>query len=69
MREKPTHCYAGICPECGALCASRYDSGDKKEIAKDVAEFIADGLTIERVTLAEIGERFAACSCLPGTLL
>ena len=69
MFEKPTHCYAGVCPGCGALCASRYDSGDKKEIAEDVAEFIADGLKIERVPLAEVGARFAACSCASTRLL
>jgi len=63
MEDRPTHTYAGTCPECGVLCASRVDWGDKKDIAAGVAEFIADGLTVERITMAELRGQFGSCKC------
>lgn len=48
---RPTHCYIGR-KKCGCVVAVVTDvPGWEKETGKSVAEFIADGLIIERTTI------------------
>jgi hypothetical protein len=48
MRDKkPTHCYIGRA-WCGCVLAITTDRGDK-HTAQSVAEFIKDGMTVERI--------------------
>lgn len=54
---KPTHVYIGRAA-CGCVRALTNDYGDK-ETGKDVAEFIASGLTIERIAWADYVQRIA----------
>lgn len=54
-------CYVGRC-KCGSIVAAVVGEGDKKQIAKDVAEFIEEGLTIEQAdTEDDIG--IQSCKC------
>ena len=57
------YAYIGI-KKCGCVVAAAVDSPDRpKDVAKDVAGFIRDGLTIERVSVEEVRERFNDCQC------
>lgn len=60
---EPTHGYAGICPDCDALCAARVDNDDRKHVKEAVAEFLDCGLNIERLPIEEIRKRFRSCLC------
>lgn len=53
-----THHYVGRAP-CGCVYASCYDLGDK-DTARTVAEWIKDGLTVERLPRKEAGEALMA---------
>lgn len=56
--------YAGYCRTCGALCAAAVDDVDMTDrTAKWVAEMIADGLRVERVTDDVIRAEFRRCEC------
>lgn len=57
---RPTHCYVGRCPGCGAVQASRYDQADK-DTGRAVAEMVADGLLVERVPLGSTP--MSECTC------
>lgn len=64
--------YAGKCAGCGAVVALTVDRPEyRKWVAKDIAEWINDGLIVERMTseqgLASFGN---GCTCLraPETL-
>lgn len=47
---------------CGvAVCVD--DPSHKRETAKTVAGYLREGLTIERVTMAEYPNRFKGCKC------
>ena len=52
-----THGYAGRDPECGCIVACTIDTGDKTT-ADDVADFIRQGLTIDRMFIEEIRAAF-----------
>lgn len=54
-------CYIGRC-KCGSIVAAVVAEGDKKRVAKDVAEFIEEGLTIEQMD-TEDGIHIQACKC------
>ena len=54
-------CYVGRC-KCGSIVAAVVGEGDKKQIAKDVAEFIEHGLTIEQMN-TEDGIHIQSCKC------
>lgn len=47
--QKATHCYVARAA-CGCAVAVVVDSGDKAT-GRDVAEFIAKGFTVERISL------------------
>ena len=47
--------------ECGCIRAARVITGKPKDIAEDVAEMIADGLTVERVTTQYVREHWGSC--------
>lgn len=53
--SEATHAYIGRDRECGCVVAATTDTADK-QTAKDVAEFIRDGLIVERVTIAYVRE-------------
>ena len=66
-------CYIGRC-KCGAIVAATVadpPSEVKQEnivkwqrrVAKDVAEFIREGLTIEQKTVEEVRSQFGNCTC------
>jgi hypothetical protein len=56
-------CYIGRC-KCGAIVAACVDTPDrKKETAKDVAEFISDGLTVERMSVEDVRAGDWKCKC------
>lgn len=51
-------CYIGKKP-CGCILAATADEPKRKnETAKEIAEWIRDGMTIERVTTAYVRENF-----------
>lgn len=55
--------YVGI-KSCGCVVAATVDNpAHQKEVAKDVATFIKEGLTIERKTCAWVRENFEGCKC------
>ena len=48
---------------CGCLVAAMVDDPEhKKDIAKEIAKWIRDGLIIERVTTEYVRENFKYCS-------
>lgn len=56
--------YIGKCKDCGNVVAAVVDEpGREKETAKDVAEFIKDGLLIERVSAEYVRKNFSYCEC------
>lgn len=62
--ERATHCYTAR-KECGCVVAVTVDTGDK-ETAKNVGEWIRDGLTIHRQTIEEFRNAPAGwfgCKC------
>lgn len=63
---KPTHDYIGR-KKCGCVVAAVVDMpGFEKETAKTVAEFIRDGLTIERIALVDFDKILPlGCKCEP----
>ena len=65
--DKPTHGYAGYCAKCGALCAMQVDWMNKRT-GKAVAEFIADGLIVQRELIAVMRAKWGidTCTCEKG---
>lgn len=58
MANEEVGCYIGRA-KCGCVIAATVDDGkDPKRVAKDVAEFIADGLTVERSTVGYVRQNF-----------
>lgn len=51
--ERPSHTYIGRDPKCGCMRAAIVDYRDAAT-GKYVARFIAQGLTVERVTTAVV---------------
>jgi hypothetical protein len=45
------------------VVAATVDSKDNTYVAKDVQEFIKDGLTIERIPIEDVRNRFDICKC------
>ncbi len=55
--SEQTMAYAGLCAECGGMCAATVDDAvNKKNVRKDVADFMKSGMTIERVTVAHVNQ-------------
>jgi hypothetical protein len=49
--------------ECGCIVAAFVDNPEhKKDIAREIAKWIKDGLTIERVTDDYVRENFKRCT-------
>jgi hypothetical protein len=72
MREK--ECYIGV-KKCGCVVAATViDPAWTNETAKDVADFIKNGLDVERTTTAFARTNLKRCRCgeqmplLPGSL-
>ena len=61
------YAYAGKCRVCGALCAAVVDRPEHKDDAAEaVAEFIRDGLEVNRITVEEVRAQFDTCKCKKG---
>jgi hypothetical protein len=64
--------YAAKCPGCGHVVALTLDTPKyRKDTAKVVAAWIADGLAVERIASEEGRKLFNGCECvqpLPETL-
>jgi len=56
---KATHCYVGILP-CGCCVAAVVDTGDRFT-AKETAEFIRRGYTVERKPIEWVRENLHRC--------
>ena len=65
MNDKEmTPCYIGRCPKCNSPCAATVD--DPKyttHVRRDVAQFMKEGLVIERQTVKWVRENFESCTC------
>lgn len=59
-RDEETHAYIGRMRDCGCFVAATVDSGDKRT-ADNVAEFIEDGLIIERVPMQFVRDNRWGC--------
>ena len=56
--------YVGRCKGCHNLVACVVDMpGHEKQTAKDVADFIRDGLEIGRESVEVVRANFNSCSC------
>jgi NADPH:quinone reductase-like Zn-dependent oxidoreductase len=54
--------YVGI-KNCGCMVAAMVDNPEhKKDTAKEIAKWIREGLTIERVTAEYVRENFKKCN-------
>jgi hypothetical protein len=59
------HAYVGTKP-CGCTVAAVVDDpAYRKDTARSVAEFIADGLNVERVSLESARVTLTTCRCTP----
>lgn len=55
--------YVGIKP-CGCMVAARVDnSKHKKEVAKDISDFVKQGLRVERITVNRVRKELKKCEC------
>lgn len=55
--------YIGIC-HCGqVVCAVVDNPARRRDVAREVASWIRDGLTIERVTSAYVRTHIGRCRC------
>jgi len=59
--RKHTHAYAGF-TSCGCMVAAVVDDGQEGHCAGDVAEFIRDGLRVERVTIERARAELKRCT-------
>jgi hypothetical protein len=68
-----TKCYVGRC-KCGGIVAAVVAEADwtedtkkkaayEREVAKDVARFIREGLSIEPMEVEEVRAAFGKCTC------
>lgn len=63
MSEQQAFAYIGKKP-CGCIVAAVVDLAERKETtAQHVAEMIADGLTVERVTCEYVRQNMRRCTC------
>ena len=59
----PDHAYIGKIPGCGCIVAAVVDGYiSKKDIAKEVADFIKRGYDVERVLIGPDGIGFTRCT-------
>ena len=65
LPDSEVMCYIGRTACCGNLVAVTVDTpASKKHTARDVAQWIRDGLTIERVSLETFrGLKMQRCTC------
>jgi hypothetical protein len=57
------HAYIGI-KKCGCVVAATMDMPEHaKQVGKDVAGFISEGLTVERISTEEVRVRLGGCKC------
>ena len=56
-------CYIGI-KKCGCVVAACVDNPEhKKDIAKNISDWVKDGLTIERISVEDARNRLSCCKC------
>lgn len=66
MMDKQQMAYTGRCRRCGKLCAAVMDNYEAPKItAKHVAEFIVEGLVVERMAAEYV---YLGCRCLEPTV-
>lgn len=64
MRDDTTPCYVGCCPKCGNACAASVDDKlNAPYVRRDVAQFMKQGLILERKTVQWVRENFKGCDC------
>ena len=52
MSNENTPAYIARCPKCNGIVMAAVDNGyDRQALAKDIAQAIRDGYTVERVTV------------------
>lgn len=67
MDDESRPCYMGRCPGCNNVIALTLDMPEyRKDVARDVAEWIRDGLVVERSTAREGRKLFDSCTCGTG---
>jgi hypothetical protein len=55
--------YVGI-KACGCIVAATVDNPQhKREVAKDIAGFIRQGLSVERITVERVRKELKRCEC------
>jgi hypothetical protein len=63
LKDDTGYSYIGRC-ECGEMVAAIVDNPERsREVAKQVSDWIRDGLTIERVTHDVVRSSFSHCRC------
>lgn len=56
--------YSGKCPGCNHVVALTIDAPEyRKDVAKEIASWINDGLIVERTTVGEGRNTFDNCIC------
>jgi hypothetical protein len=64
-----SRCYVGRC-KCGSVVAAVVDEpGREKQTAKDVAEFIKEGLAVEQMDTKQVRVTIQSCACPKDTQL
>lgn len=63
--KEMTPCYIGRCPKCLRACAATVDMPEyATHVRRDVAQFMKEGLTIERQTVKWVRDNFESCACV-----
>jgi len=65
LPDSEVYCYIGRQPSCGSVVAVTVDTADsKKRTARYIAEWIREGMAIERVSLETFrGLKMQRCTC------
>jgi hypothetical protein len=61
--------YAGFCPGCGAMYAACVDRGDRRRVAKFVADLVKYGARIERLPSERVRQELGLCHCKDNAVL
>lgn len=66
-----TPCYIGRCPECRSVLAASVDvpmpredpKAHRKRTSQIIAEWVRDGLIIDRMSVSDVRTSFHLCDC------